>query len=53
MTDQPPREELRRMLQIGRDQIERGDGIEIDERDLERCFAEIEAEMAADLDTLF
>ena len=52
MTDQPLCEELRRMLQIGRDQIERGDGIEFDERDPERFFAELEAGDRA-LESLF
>lgn len=43
------RQELRRKLQLGRDQIERGEGIELDDESLPQFFAEIDAEVRQEL----
>lgn len=47
---QRAREELIQKIQVGEDEIERGEGIEIDECSLERFFADIDAEVRRELD---
>lgn len=43
------RQELRRKLQLGREQIERGEGIELDDKSLPQFFDEIDAEVRQEL----